>query len=75
MARPRKYPDGTTAADRTRVALDRLRADGGARKAFDLSAEALESLATIRAIAGDRSDRALVERLLQEELARLNASK
>jgi hypothetical protein len=66
--RPPTHPAGTTGADRSHAALARLKAAGGGRKTFDLSAHAIESLQVIRQRAGDRSDRDVIERLLAAEL-------
>ncbi len=44
-----------------------LAAEGGAQKTFLLTARSLESLAIIRSTAGDATDTALIERLLEEE--------
>jgi len=71
MARPRKYPVGTTAADIAREATKRLVAQGGARKTLALSGRAIENMRIIRAERGDSSDTALIERLLEEERCRV----
>ncbi|MBP2302503.1 hypothetical protein [Azospirillum picis] len=71
MARPRKHPEGTTAADRNREALARLREAGGTRKVIDLSGEAVAALAAIRQATAERSDREVIERLLLAERERL----
>jgi hypothetical protein len=73
MARPRTHPDGTTASDRARAALARLEQSGGARKTFALSAGAIEALGAIRRSVGDRSETAVIERLLAAEWARITA--
>lgn len=71
MARPRKHPEGTTSSDRKRVSRSALVASGGSIKQFALSPRATESLVLVRAVAGDATDTALVERLLEEERGRL----
>lgn len=71
MARPRKHPEGTTSSDRKRISRHTLIASGGSIKQFSLSARASESLVLIRKIAGDATDTALVERLLEDERERV----
>jgi hypothetical protein len=70
MARPRKHESASARADASRIALV---AAGGARREFRLSPHAIESLAIIRELAGDATDTALIERLLDAERVRLTA--
>lgn len=67
MVRPRKHPQGSTAADRVRAADEALRRAGGKRLTLRLSGEAVESMRLARAAFGDTSDAALIHRLLLDE--------
>lgn len=71
MPRPRKHPHGANATDRDRASLAALVAAGGARRTFRLSPRAVESLAMIRKQAGDSTDTAVIERILEAERERL----
>jgi hypothetical protein len=73
MGRPRTHPEGTTAADRDRASVAALVAAGGARRTFRFSPRAVESLAVIRKRCDDATDTAILERLIEEERARLHA--
>jgi len=64
MPRPRKHPEGSTAADRKASSNKRLIEAGGAVKQFRLSRDAVEAIATIRKTGGLPSDTAAVERAL-----------
>lgn len=67
MPRPRVHPPGTS---RVTARLARVRAAGGARREFVLSAETQAAIAAIRARGRDASDTALIERLVAEETRR-----
>ena len=71
MARPRTHPEGTSAADRVAMHGARLKAAGGGRRSYAFGPDTMAALAAILARAGDRSETALIARLLREELARL----
>jgi hypothetical protein len=70
VPRPRKHPLGSGSAHRKRASRAALIAAGGAVKSFGLSPRAVESMALIRATAGDRNETALMERLIEEERER-----
>ncbi len=70
MPRPRRHPEGFTATDRKRAARQALSASGGAVRQFELSARAIESIALIRERGLDRTDVALIERLVEAERRR-----
>jgi len=61
MGRPRRHPEGTTAADRAKASVQALKEAGGARRSFNLSPEAIEALETIRQHGQHATDRAAVE--------------
>lgn len=67
MARPRTHPEGTSAAEMVKASVAARLAAGSRRKVLILSPRAIESLALIRETAGDRSDTALIERLIESE--------
>jgi hypothetical protein len=72
--RPRQHGEGTTAADRARIADARLAQSGGSRITVTLSPEANAALAELREMGTNPSASRLVERLLTEELARAKAA-
>ena len=74
VGRPRRHPEGTTAADRARVSNEELRRSGGARRTFALSKDALDALALIRTVGGDANDTAAVERVLKDVARDINQS-
>ncbi len=67
MARPRKYPDGATAADYNRRSLERLRETGGSRKSYRFSARTLAGLEDIKLATGEKTETEILERLVSEE--------
>ena len=65
MARPRRFPEGTTASARVAASVAALVEAGGARRTFRLSPEANTALETLLKQPGaPASATALVERLL-----------
>lgn len=67
MIRPRRWPAGSTAADRVRAADEALRAAGGKRLHVRLSPEAVEAIALAREVFGDRTDAEVIDRALLRE--------
>jgi hypothetical protein len=65
MPRPRKHSVGSTATDRVAVSTARLRASGGARKTFRLSAGAIQQLRRLKE-EWSCTATAVIERLLDQ---------
>lgn len=68
MPQPKKH-SGATA--RAQAAVERVTAAGGARKSLLLPADTIAGMAAIKARAGDKSDTALISRLVADEVKRL----
>ena len=62
--RPRKHPEGTTAAERVTLSLEALKQAGGARKTFRLSPEAMRALKTLQKARRKATETEIVEAAL-----------
>lgn len=71
MPRARKYPRGTTAAERVNASVRALKRRGGARKTWRLSPDAHRALKLIVRLTRVDTETAVVERLLLDEKHRL----
>lgn len=68
MPQPKKH---SGASARAQAAIERVTATGGARKSMLFPAETVAGMHEIRARTGDKSDTALISRLVADELKRL----
>ena len=62
--RPRKHPEGTTAAERVAISTQALQEAGGARKTFRLSPDAMQALKALKKAKRKATDTELVEAAL-----------
>lgn len=68
MPRKRIYDNDS---DRSAAYMERLASKGGARKNLILSPEAVAALEQIKSSSGEGKDSAVINRLLQDEAARI----
>lgn len=68
--RPRVHPEGTTPSGRARASLDALVANGGKRKIFRLSGDAVRGLGHLVEARGAASETEVVEALILEDVRR-----
>ncbi len=64
MARPRLHPVGTTAAQRVKLSIERLVAQGGARKSIRLKPETNKTLADLKTQLGVRTETEVIEQAI-----------
>ena len=62
--RPRKHPEGTTAAERVAISTQALQEAGGARKTFRLSPDAMQALKALKKARRKATETEIVEAAL-----------